>query len=63
MNVFGITGIIIVIVLWIWGVIDVLNGDLSGPTRTKWLIIILIMPLVGFFLYYFFRKKSHASLH
>ena len=60
MNVFGIVGIIIVIALWIWGVTDVLKGDLSGPTRNKWLIIILIMPLVGFFLYYFLRKNSHA---
>jgi len=51
----------IVLTLWIWGVVGVLRGELSGAALTKWLIIIIIMPLVGFILYLWLGRKNPGA--
>lgn len=44
--------IIIVLVLWILGVIHLLKRDVPRKDFYKWLGIIIIMPVVGFILYF-----------
>ena len=61
MSIMGIAIIVIVTALWIWGVIDVWKGKLRGPARTRWIFIILVMPLVGFFLYFCVGKKKYEA--
>lgn len=50
--------ICVVIVLWIWGVADLLKRDLSRPAFAKWLTVIIVMPIVGFILYLWSGKQS-----
>ncbi len=61
MGIIEITVICIVLIFWIWGVVEVLKGDLSGSALTKWLIIIIIMPLVGFILYLRLGRKRRGA--
>jgi hypothetical protein len=48
----GALTIIIVLVLWIWGVIHLLKRELPRKDFYKWLGIIIIMPIFGFILYF-----------
>ncbi|UCE40994.1 MAG: PLDc N-terminal domain-containing protein [Candidatus Aminicenantes bacterium] len=49
----------VVLVLWIWGVVNLLKREVPRKDFYKWLGIIIIMPVVGFILYFLFgpRKK------
>jgi len=50
--------ICVVVVLWTWGVVDLLKRELSRSTFTKWLTIIIAMPIVGFILYLWLGRQS-----
>jgi hypothetical protein len=50
--------ICVVVVLWTWGVVDLLKRELSRLAFTKWLTIIIAMPIVGFILYLWLGKQS-----
>lgn len=49
-----------VLVLWVWAVVDLLKRDLFGPELTKWLVIVLIFPIVGFILYFSLGRKNRV---
>jgi len=51
--------IFIVIGLWAWAVVDLLKRELSGPELTKWFVIILVLPVIGFFLYFWLGRKKY----
>ena len=53
--------ICVVVVLWTWGVVDLLKRELSRPVFTKWLTIIIAMPIVGFILYLWMGKQSRRG--
>ncbi len=48
----GIFIILIVMFLWIWGVTHLLKKEVPRKDFYKWLGIIIIMPVVGFILYF-----------
>jgi len=48
----GILIILIVMFLWIWGVVDLLKRDVARKDFFKWLGIIIVLPVVGFLLYF-----------
>ena len=50
--------ICVVVVLLTWGVVDLLKRELSRLAFTKWLTIIIAMPIVGFILYLWLGKQS-----
>lgn len=58
MGVPEIAVICIVLLLWIWGAFDLLKRELSGAELTKWLLIILIFPVIGFILYFWLGRKT-----
>ncbi len=62
LDILAIIIICIVIVLWTWGVVDLLKRDLSRPAFTKWLTIIIVMPIVGFILYIWLGKQSRRAI-
>lgn len=51
--------IFIVIVLWAWAVVDLLRRELSGSELTKWFVIIIILPVIGFILYFWLGRKKY----
>lgn len=58
LDILAIIIICVVIVLWTWGVVDLLKRELSRLAFTKWLTIIIAMPIVGFILYLWLGKQS-----
>lgn len=46
-----------VLTIWIWAVVDLLKRELSGPKLTKWLVIVLLFPILGFLLYLGIGRK------
>jgi hypothetical protein len=62
LDILAIIIICVVIVLWAWGVLDVLKRDLSRPAFTKWLTIVIVMPIVGFILYIWLGKQNRRAI-
>ncbi len=58
LGILGYAIIALVLSLWIWAVVDLLKRDLSGPNLTKWLMIVIIFPVVGFILYFSLGRKN-----
>ena len=54
--------ICVVVVLWTWGVVDLLKRELSRRAFTKWLTIIIAMPIVVFILYLRLGKQSRRGI-
>ena len=52
LGILGYAIIALVLSLWVWAVVDLLQKELSGPERTKWLLIVLLFPIIGFILYF-----------
>ncbi len=55
---FSIVGIISLI-LAIWAIIQTINSDASTGAKVLWVVIVLIMPLLGFVLWFFFGPKAN----
>jgi len=53
--------ICVIVVLWTWGVVDLLKRELSRSVFTKWLPIIIAVPTVGFILYFWPGKQSRRG--
>lgn len=74
MNIFGILAIplavvvfilafiLILLIFWLWALIDCLSSKLSTAEKLFWLIIILIFNLVGALLYFIFSKIRRESI-
>lgn len=60
LGILGFAIIALILALWIWAVVDLLKGDLSGSNLAKWLAIIIIFPVVGFILYFNFGRKNRV---
>jgi Phospholipase_D-nuclease N-terminal len=61
--VFGriLIGVVVVLflVLWVRSVVDVFRrGDLTGPQKAAWAIIMLIVPFVGLLVYTLIRPSD-----
>lgn len=54
--------ICVVIVFWIWVVVDLLKKELSRSAFTKWLTIIIVMPIVGFILFLWLERQSRRVI-
>jgi len=54
----GVLIILVVLTLWIWGVVDLLKRAVPRKDFYKWLGIIIIMPVVGFILYFMIGPRK-----
>lgn len=53
---------IIVFVLNVWAIASIINTNVSNGTKILWILIILVLPVVGFIIWYFAGPKSNVSL-
>jgi len=53
--------IVVVVVLWVWAVMDVLQKELSGSELAKWLVIILVLPILGFVPYFWLGRRKYKA--
>lgn len=56
MGIYEIIIVAVILILWIWGVADILMTELSGPALARWMAVILIFPIAGFIAYKLFGK-------
>jgi len=53
--------VVIAAILWIWAIIDIVRGGLRGDAgKLFWLVVVIIFPILGVILYYFFGRKGSA---
>jgi phospholipase D-like protein len=53
--------VVLWLVLWIGVVIEVLRrGDLSVGAKAGWIVLVLVLPFVGLFIYALFRAARPA---
>lgn len=54
-----LSAIILGAIHWIWTVIDVIRGyDLNPPSKSFWLIMVLLIPPLGGMIYYMMKRKN-----
>jgi hypothetical protein len=55
----AIAAVVVWIAAWIAGAIDIFRRrDLTMGSRAGWLIILLLLPLVGLFIYFGFSNRT-----
>ncbi|MBP1806413.1 PLDc N-terminal domain-containing protein [Rubellimicrobium aerolatum] len=55
----GIFGLI-VLALDIWAIVSVVNSGASTGSKVIWILVILILPILGFIAWFLFGPKSAA---
>ena len=49
---------LIVLVLDIWAVVNVIGSPASGGAKVMWTLLIVILPVVGFIIWFFAGPRS-----
>ena len=52
----GIAGLIVAII----GILDVVKSSMTGGNKALWIILILVLPVIGFVIYWFVGRKKAA---
>jgi hypothetical protein len=53
--------VVLWLVLWVGVVIEVVRRrDLSGGARVGWIVLVLVLPFIGLFIYALFRAARPA---
>lgn len=48
---------------WLWAIIDVLKNDFTdGSAKLTWLLVIVFLPVLGVFFYFFIGRKQKTSM-
>ena len=58
----GYTGIfgLIVLALDIWAIVSVVSSNASTGSKVLWVLIILVLPILGFIAWYFMGPRAAA---
>jgi Phospholipase_D-nuclease N-terminal len=52
---------IIVLILDIWAIVNVFGSSASTGAKVFWILLILILPVVGFIIWYFAGPRSRTA--
>ncbi len=52
----------IAFILWLWALIDVLKNEFNGSNKIVWLLTVVLLPVVGFVLYFIIGRTQKVSL-
>ena len=50
--------IVLPAIFWLWALIDILKSDFKGSNKIIWLLLVILIPVLGFILYFFIGKKQ-----
>ena len=50
----GIIGLVVAIV----GILDVVKSSMTGGNKALWIILIVVLPVIGFVIYWFVGRKK-----
>jgi hypothetical protein len=52
---------IIVLILDIWAIVNVFGSSASTGAKVLWILLILILPVIGFIIWYFAGPRSRTA--
>jgi Phospholipase_D-nuclease N-terminal len=52
---------LIVLALDIWAIVNIVGSTASTGAKILWTLLIIILPVVGFIIWFFAGPRSHAS--
>jgi hypothetical protein len=52
---------IIVLILDIWAIVNVIGSSASTGAKVLWVLLIIILPVVGFIIWYFAGPRSRTA--
>lgn len=55
----GIFGLL-VLIADVWAIVNILQSSADTGAKVLWTVVVLVLPLLGFILWYFFGPKSRA---
>ena len=57
---FGFNGLwgLIVLIADVWAVISIAQSSASNEKKALWIVLVVVLPVVGFILWYFLGPKS-----
>ena len=45
------------LVLWIWAVLKIIGSSASGLSKILWILLVLVLPVIGFIIWFFAGPK------
>lgn len=56
---FGLIGALVCLILWIWALLDIVNGRFRDDvTKIVWVLIVIFIPFLGTILYYLIGRDQ-----
>ena len=55
----GIFGLL-VLIADVWAIVNILQSSAETGAKVLWTVVVLVLPLLGFILWYFLGPKSRA---
>ncbi|MAM23411.1 PLD nuclease N-terminal domain-containing protein [Croceibacter atlanticus] len=52
---------LIVLGIYIYSLVDILRHEFRGNNKIVWIIVVLMLPLLGVFLYFLLGKKQQSA--
>nr|WP_283642939.1 PLD nuclease N-terminal domain-containing protein [Croceibacter atlanticus] len=52
---------LIVLGVYIYSLVDILKHEFRGNNKIVWIIVVLMLPLLGVFLYFLLGKKQQSA--
>ena len=52
---------LIVLALDVWAVVNIIRSSASGGAKVLWTLLIVILPVVGFIIWFFGGPRSHPA--
>ena len=54
-------GGLIIFVLDIWAIASIINSKVETGTKVLWILLVLILPLIGFLIWFFAGPRGNIS--
>jgi len=63
MEMSGVGGLggLIVLVLDIWALVSIINSRVSTGTKVMWSLLVLILPILGFIIWFFAGPRAQTA--
>jgi len=45
------------LVLWVWAIIKILGSSASGMSKLLWILLVIVLPFIGFIIWFFAGPK------
>lgn len=52
---------IVVVVFWIWMIVDVVTKGPSGDNKIVWVLMVIFLNWIGALIHYFVRKRNRSK--